>query len=377
MTSFSATPEQSLESPYYIGIMSGTSLDGVDAVLVDFGADAPVLLQTFFCPYDDQLRERLLSLHYSGHDELNRAAILSNQLSCLYAQAIQGLLKGADMAPGQIAAIGCHGQTIRHCPEAGKNYTIQLVNAALMAELTGITVIADFRSRDIAAGGQGAPLVPAFHEAVFKSSNCRRVIVNIGGIANITRLDPHLPVIGFDCGPGNLLMDAWCLRYTGKVYDQDGQWAATGQVIPVLLETFLADSFFMREPPKSTGRDLFNLHWLEQKLSGYEAPENVQATLLQLTAAAIAGSIHEYCPAADEIYLCGGGAHNALLLDRLNDAMPGKLVVLTDQLGVAADWVEAFAFAWLAQQTMLRKTGNLAAVTGAKGGRILGAIYPA
>lgn len=362
---------------YYIGIMSGTSLDGVDAVLVDFSAASPVLLQTFFCPYDDGLRTQLLSLHQSGHDELHRAAVLSNQLSRLYAEATAGLLRNAGAGFQQITAIGCHGQTVRHCPEVERSYTIQLVNAALLAELTQITVIIDFRGRDIAAGGQGAPLVPAFHRALFTSATCHRVIVNIGGIANITSLDPYNKIIGFDCGPGNILMDAWCLRHTGKNYDQNGQWAATGQVIPTLLEKLLHDHFFSRQPPKSTGRELFNITWLENELLGNEAPEDVQATLLELTVMAIAKSIHNYCPTAMEIYVCGGGAHNTTLMHRLVNAMPGKKVALTDQLGVAADWVEAFAFAWLAQQTMLRKTGNLAAVTGARGDRVLGAIYPA
>lgn len=362
---------------YYVGIMSGTSLDGVDAVLVDFSDSVPALVQTFFCPYADKLRTQLLSLHRPDYDELNRAAILSNQLSCLYAEATTGLLKKSGIVSQQVVAIGCHGQTIRHCPEAERNYTIQLVNAALLAELTQITVVSDFRSRDIAAGGQGAPLVPAFHQALFKSPDCHRIIVNIGGIANITGLDPNNQIIGFDCGPGNILMDAWCLRHIGKVYDKNGQWAATGRMIPAILESLLIDDFFLRQPPKSTGRELFNLKWLEGKLQGDEAPEDVQATLLQLTVMAIAESIHEYCATAEEIYVCGGGAHNTLLMDRLSDAIPGKKVALTDQLGVAADWVEAFAFAWLAQQALLRKTGNLAAVTGAKGGRVLGAIYPA
>jgi len=357
--------------------MSGTSLDGVDAVLIDFSASTPVLIQTFFLPYDDKLRAQLLLLHQPDYDELNRAAILSNQLSCLYAEATAGLLKNSGIVSQQVVAIGCHGQTIRHCPEVERNYTIQLVNAALLAELTQITVVIDFRSRDMAAGGQGAPLVPAFHEAIFKSSDCHRVIVNIGGIANITSLDPHNQIIGFDCGPGNILMDAWCLRHIGENYDRNGQWAATGQMIPALLEELMTDYFFLRHPPKSTGRDLFNIKWLEEKLLGNEASEDVQATLLQLTIMAIANSIREYCPTAEEIYICGGGAHNILLIDRLIDVVPRKKVALTDQLGVAADWVEAFAFAWLAQQAILRKTGNLTAVTGAKGSRILGAIYPA
>lgn len=357
--------------------MSGTSLDGVDAVLVDFGASTPVLAQTYFCPYDEQLRMQLLALHRSGYDELHRAAMLSNHLSALYAEAIAELLRNSGIGFQQVIAIGCHGQTIRHCPEVEKSYTIQLVNAALLAELTQITVVADFRSRDMAAGGQGAPLVPAFHHALFKDSFYHRVIVNIGGIANITSLDPYNEIIGFDCGPGNILMDAWCLRHTGKNYDKNGQWAMTGQIIPALLEKLLGDYFFSRQPPKSTGRELFDVEWLERKLVGNEAPEDVQATLLQLTAMAITRSIREYCPTAVEIYACGGGAYNTLLIDSLINLMPERKIALTDQLGVAADWVEAFAFAWLAQQAILRKTGNLTAVTGAKGNRILGAIYPA
>lgn len=357
--------------------MSGTSLDGVDAVLVDFHATPPVLLETFFYPYGDELRQQLLMLHHPGHDELERASIMSNRLSHLYARVTIGLLQRARFGSERIAAIGCHGQTIRHCPEQGRNYTIQLVNAALLVELVSITVVNDFRSRDIAAGGQGAPLVPAFHDAVFKSAHRHRIIVNIGGIANITNLDPQATVTGFDCGPGNLLMDAWCLRHQGKAYDQGGCWAGTGRVIPALLAALLAEAFFACKPPKSTGRDLFNIQWLESKLTGSELPEDVQATLLQLTVTSIACAINEYCPGAKEVYVCGGGAHNDALMRKLDDAMTGRYLAMTDELGVAADWVEAFAFAWLARQTLLRRPGNLAAVTGAKGGRILGAIYPA
>ncbi|TXI17038.1 MAG: anhydro-N-acetylmuramic acid kinase [Nitrosomonas sp.] len=366
-----------MEFSYYIGIMSGTSLDGVDVVLADLSTVHPRHVQTLFRPYDDELRMQLLSLRQPGFDELHRTAILGKRLSRLYAEAVINLLAQAGVKHEQIIAIGCHGQTVRHCPEEDKGYTIQLVNAAMLAELTQIAVVADFRSRDMAAGGQGAPLVPAFHHAVFKSTVSHRVIVNIGGIANITSLDPHNNILGFDCGPGNILMDAWCLRHIGENYDKYGQWAASGQVIPVLLENLLTDNFFLRQPPKSIGRELFNLQWLEQKLSGNELPQDVQATLLQLTVLAIANALSEYCPHATEIYICGGGGHNTLLIDRLEEAMPDKKVALTDELGIPADWVEAFAFAWLAQQTVLRKTGNLATVTGARGDRILGAIYPA
>jgi len=366
-----------LNPEYYIGIMSGTSLDGVDAVLVDFSHPASSLIHSYFFPYDDDLRKALLSLHQSGHDELNRAAILSNRLSSLYAQVVQNVLKYAKVQPQEVSAIGCHGQTVRHCPEMDKKYTIQLVNAALLAELTQITVIVDFRSRDIAAGGQGAPLVPAFHQAWFGASNIYRVIVNIGGIANITSLDPHSTTIGFDCGPGNILMDAWCQQHREQNFDKDGEWAASGDVIPELLARLLDDPFFARLPPKSTGRELFNLEWIQGRLCGNEKPEDVQATLLQLTIEAIVQSIQAHCSAASEIYVCGGGAQNAHLMRGLTESSPGKRVATTDLLGIAADWVEAFAFAWLGQQTLARKPGNLPAVTGAKGKRILGAIYPA
>lgn len=356
--------------------MSGTSLDGVDAVLADFSAASPQLLKTHFLPYDEHLRDQLLALHQAGNDELHRAAMMSNALSSLYANAVNDLLKASDLTPKNIVAVGCHGQTIRHCPEVEKNYTIQLVNAALLAELTAITVVADFRSRDIAAGGQGAPLVPAFHQAVFMKPECNRVILNIGGISNITSLEPGKAVIGFDCGPGNLLMDAWCLRHTGQPYDKNGAWASSGEIIPMLLKKLLAQSFFSLPPPKSTGRDLFNMTWLDKYLIGDEKPEDVQATLLQLTAQTIADSILDHCPNSEEIYVCGGGARNGFLMSRLSEVLSSKRVALTDQLGVDADWVEAYAFAWLAQQTIMGVPSNLPVVTGAKGDRVLGAIHP-
>jgi len=355
--------------------MSGTSLDGVDAVLADFSSTSSSLRQTFFLPYKESMREQLLALHQPGNNELHRAATISNQLSQIYANAVNGLLENSGLASENIVAIGCHGQTIRHCPEPENRYTIQLVNPALLTELTGISVVADFRSRDIAAGGQGAPLVPAFHQAIFNSSHCHRVIVNIGGIANITSLEPDKAVIGFDCGPGNLLMDAWCYRHTGKVYDKEGAWAATGQVIPALLEKLLALQFFAFPPPKSTGRDLFNLNWLESNLVGNELPQNVQATLLQLTTLSIASAILDYCQNAKEIFVCGGGARNSALIAHLKEALPQKRVALTDSLGVDADWVEGYAFAWLARQAILGLPGNLPAVTGAGGERVLGAVY--
>lgn len=365
-----------LKTAYYIGIMSGTSLDGIDAVLADFSSSPPSLLHTFYLSYDGELRGRLLDLSHSGNDELHRAAMLGNELARRYAEAVTGLLNGCGIKPQEVTAIGCHGQTVRHCPESGRGYTIQLCNPALLVELTGITVVADFRSRDIAAGGQGAPLVPAFHQILFKDSQVHRVITNIGGISNLTSLMPNGEVTGFDCGPGNIMMDAWCLRHTGKPYDKNGAWAESGGVIPELLEKLLALQFFSLAPPKSTGRELFNLAWLEGYLSGDEKPADVQATLLQLTVMGIAEAALTYFPDATEIYLCGGGARNTALVARLRIALPDRKVELTDSVGVDADWLEAFAFSWLARQVILGVPASLPAVTGARGARLLGAIYP-
>ncbi len=358
--------------------MSGTSLDGIDAALVDFSSMPPPSLErTVYLPYDKDLRQQLLNLHQSGDNELHRAAILSNTLAHCYAKAVIELLKKNKVMPKSVVAIGCHGQTVRHCPQTDMSYSIQLGNAALLAELTGITVVADFRSRDIAAGGQGAPLVPGFHQLFFQDPKIHRIIVNIGGISNITSLDPNSEVVGFDCGPGNLLLDSWCLRHIGTTYDLNGAWAASGKVIPTLLDKFMSPRFFSLPPPKSTGREIFNFAWLESCLSGYEKPEDVQATLMQLTITAIAKSILDYFPDATEIYLCGGGARNETLTSKLQTSLPGKKVELTDVLGVNADWLEAFAFAWLAKQTLLGIPSNLPSVTSAKGTRILGAIYQA
>jgi anhydro-N-acetylmuramic acid kinase len=252
-----------------------------------------------------------------------------------------------------------------------------LNNPALLAELTGISVVADFRSRDIAAGGQGAPLVPAFHAAVFADPRQHRVILNLGGIANVTDLNPQQPVRGFDCGPGNLLMDAWIERHQGLRYDEDGRWASQGLVIPELLRSLLADDYFASPPPKSCGRDEFNNAWLQRKLSGGERPEDVQATLLELTALSASAAINTWCGHPDAVFVCGGGARNQALMERLQLHLPSSRVASTDSLGQPADWVEAVAFAWLTWRTLRGEAGNLAEVTGANGSRVLGAIYPA
>lgn len=364
-----------LGHPLYIGLMSGTSLDGIDAALVSFEHTNPELLGKFYQPYDDALKAAILALHKPQHNELHQMQLIGNQLAGLYASAVGSLLKQADCPPERIRATGCHGQTIRHCPEHG--YTVQIGNAALLAELTGIAVVSDFRSRDIAAGGQGAPLVPAFHDKLLRHPDIHRVIVNIGGISNLTNLAPGSTTSGFDCGPGNLLMDAWCMQHLDKPYDADGRWAASGKVLPDVLSRMLDEPFFALPPPKSSGRDLFNPDWLHNRLQGDELPEDVQATLLELTCKTIADAIAQQCHGAQEIYLCGGGAHNNTLLNRLASLLPNCTVQTTDHLGVDGDFLEAIAFAWLAQQNRLGLPANLPAVTGAAHPCILGAVYMA
>ena len=370
-------------SGLYLGLMSGTSLDGVDCALVDLSGP-PALAATRFLPYPLGLRDALLALSQSGSDELERAGRLSVELSALYATAVNGLLAEAGIEAAGIAAIGCHGQTVRHRPESG--FTVQLVNPALLAERTGIMVVADFRSRDIAAGGQGAPLVPAFHAVCFRSTQRHRVVVNIGGIANLTDLPapPNGAVRGFDSGPGNILLDVWASQHLGTHCDRDGRLASTGTVIPDLLERMLNDEYFDRPPPKSTGRERFNAKWLAAKLgderdyrhAGHAAAD-VQATLAELTARTIAGAIERCCPGAEDVFACGGGVHNPDLMRRLQAGLGDRHLATTDALGVPADWVEAMAFAWLARQALNRSSGNLPEVTGARGPRVLGAVYPA
>ncbi|BCB25510.1 anhydro-N-acetylmuramic acid kinase [Sulfurimicrobium lacus] len=362
-------------SELYVGLMSGTSLDGVDAALVEISEGKSRLVHAIFQVFDDDLRQELLALNQAGHNELLRASLAGNALASRYTSAVQTLLNETMHPVLAISAIGCHGQTIRHRPDLG--FTIQIGNAALLAELTGISVITDFRSRDIAAGGQGAPLVPAFHAAAFRSAQRNRVIVNIGGISNLTWLPATGAVTGFDCGPGNLLLDGWTQRHLGSPFDRDGAWAASGILIPELLHNMLDFAFFSAAPPKSTGRDMFHLEWLQAFLYGSYAPADVQATLLELSARSITDAIRRHCGEADEIYLCGGGAHNTALRKRLAEMLAPLPLKLTDEFGIGTDWVEATAFAWLAYRTRHSQPGNLPEVTGAQGPRILGAIYNA
>lgn len=367
----------------YIGLMSGTSLDGVDVALVEFNAEAaattlrPSLLHTHFISYPEALRAQILRLQHPSPNELEATALLANALALLYSEAVRQLLTANNMVPSQITAIGCHGQTIRHQPKFhdGIGFTLQIVNAALLAELTDITVVADFRSRDIAAGGQGAPLVPAFHHALFNNPQSSRALINIGGIANITYLG-NGEVLGFDSGPGNMLLDAWIKQHKNLDYDANGAWASTGQVIPSLLSAMLAEPYFLLTPPKSTGRDLFNDIWLAEKLSKERyLAQDVARTLVELTAQSIVDALRNHCYSIDTVYLCGGGAHNLLLKNSLQALLIGITVETSDALGIGVDWVEAMAFAWLAKQCLGKKAANLPTVTGARGPRILGAIY--
>lgn len=368
-------------SALYIGLMSGTSLDGVDAVLADFSNQHCRVLQHSALPLPPKLRAELFALNTAGHNELHRAALAANALVQTYAQAVRVLLTASRTPASAIRALGAHGQTVRHRPQAfdGIGYTWQLNNPALLAELTGITVVADFRSRDVAAGGQGAPLVPAFHQQVFSQPGRTVGVLNIGGIANLSVLTADGNVCGFDCGPGNALMDYWCQQHTGQAFDHNGAWAASGQVLPNLLAQWLAEPFLQQAPPKSTGRDLFNPVWLAQHLAGFTnaKPEDVQATLTEFTARSCIDSVHRYGEGVTVLAVCGGGALNNYLMQRMQNLLPTTTVVTTDDYELPAQQVEAAAFAWLAQQTIRGATGNLANVTGARGARVLGAIYPA
>lgn len=361
----------------FIGLMSGTSLDGVDAALVEFKDNQqPQVLHTYFLSYPASLRAEILALQHPTENELETTALVGNTLAKLYAESVIGLLNEADVKAETITAIGCHGQTIRHRPELG--FTLQIGNAALLTELTGITVISDFRSRDIAAGGQGAPLVPAFHKAIFAHPDINRAIINIGGIANITYLTNSGQTFGFDSGPGNMLLDAWIKQHLNLDYDADGAWAKTGSVIEPLLSAMLSDPYFSLPPPKSTGRDLFNYFWLNNFLSNTNySPNDVARTLLELTTYSIHSSLMKHCGAVDEVYLCGGGAKNSLLVQQLQSLLGDIKLNNIDELGIGIDWAEAIAFAWLAKQCLHQQTANLPEVTGAKGARVLGAIYHA
>ena len=396
--------------------MSGTSLDGVDGVLLEWQDSAPSgvsvehdvspsllsdtrqlkVMQHAFQPFDAEFRAELLSLNTPGNNELHRAALAANRLARDYAKVVHALLNESGMQANDIQAIGAHGQTVRHRPlefdadpstgQSAVGYTLQLNNPALLAELTGIDVVAEFRTRDLAAGGQGAPLVPAFHTEIFGASTHTVAVVNIGGISNISVLkntssqsqtrSTSRAITGFDCGPGNALMDHWVHLHQGQDFDANGVWAAQGKVIPALLQSLLSEPFLHQTPPKSTGRDLFNPTWLQQHLQTEFAAVDVQATLCEFTALAIANDLKRHAPDAKQLWVCGGGALNGHLMSRLKVHAPSVQVASTEAHGLPPLQVEAAAFAWLAAKTMKRETGSLESVTGARGARVLGAIFP-
>nr|WP_315248934.1 anhydro-N-acetylmuramic acid kinase [uncultured Duganella sp.] len=361
----------------HIGLMSGTSLDGVDGALARFDGETITTIAAAYVAFPPALRAELMALQASGDNEIEREALAANQLAQHYAQCVNELLRESGRAAAEVRAVAVHGQTIRHRPELG--FTRQTNNPALLAELCGIDVIADFRSRDIAAGGQGAPLVPAFHQALFGKDGQARVVANIGGISNISVLSGDGRVIGFDTGPGNVLMDGWIHRHRQQEYDADGAWAACGKVIPELLAELLKEPYLALPAPKSTGRDLFHLAWLDQRLAAYApgAPEDVQRTLTAYTAVTLADAIKAYGGGTDAVYVCGGGAYNSVLMEALGKALGNQTMLASTQaLGVAPNRVEALAFAWLGHRFSERLAGNLPAVTGAQGERVLGALYP-
>jgi len=362
---------------YYIGQMSGTSLDGIDTVLMHFDKDQMRLIAQHHLDFDPSLKASILALCNGSSDELHRSFVLSNKLSKLYANSIQVLLEQQKIPANDITAIGCHGQTVRHKPP---EYTVQLINGALLAENCSIDVVCDFRSRDMAAGGQGAPLVPAFHQALFQQTDMMTdtFVVNIGGMANISRLTVQGDTQGHDTGPGNVLMDAWCQLHLNKSFDENGDWAASGQLNSGLLEQLLSEDFFKLPPPKSTGRELFDLNWLQRQLSNLDAAipaVDVMTTVTQLTVESIAREI-ENLNNRGQVIICGGGALNQYLMTSLTKRLQHFQVLESSELGHDPQNIEAMAFAWLAKQCIERKCANVPQVTGAKGGRILGAIYP-
>ena len=395
-----ALPQPNDDPEYFIGLMSGTSLDGVDGVVVRWNHSGLKVLAHHHLPFDDALKAEFLKLNISGPDELHRAALAGNALAKLYAQVVQQLLTTQNLGPHQVRAIGAHGQTVRHQPLAfdGVGYSVQIQNPALLAELTGISVVADFRSRDLAAGGQGAPLVPAFHQAVFGAASATAttkgvsgptLVLNLGGMSNLTVIQgkaalehdppdsPH--VLGFDCGPGNVLMDGWCQLHKGAAFDQYGRWAAQGQVHLGLLQQLLDAPFFKQSPPKSTGRDLFQMDWLHAQLEHHKAlaPADVMATLTELTACVCSQDAMRCSSNAALLMVCGGGALNSHLMQRLQAHLPDWRVCSTSEFGLPPMQVEAAAFAWLARQRLNHQTSSLQSVTGAQGARVLGSVYPA
>lgn len=363
----------------FIGLISGTSADGIDAALVDFadGRHGRLVLGRTV-PWDPALRARLVELGQGGDCTLDDLGLLDAQVGLAFADAALALLADAGVAPGAVRAIGSHGQTVRHRPGAPIPFTLQIGDANRIAERTGITTVADLRRRDVAAGGHGAPLLPALHAALLSDPAEPRAVLNLGGIANLTLLPAGGGAVrGFDTGPANALLDAWCERHTGHGYDAGGAWAGAGALDEALLARLLDEPWFAQPPPKSSGREQFHLGWLQARLRGGEAPADVQRTLLELTAASVAEALRLQQPGTRRVLVCGGGVHNPLLLERLRAWLPGVAVESTAAHGVDPDFVEAMGFAWFARETLAGRPGNVPSVTGARGPRVLGAIHPA
>ncbi|MDW8848085.1 anhydro-N-acetylmuramic acid kinase [Erwinia sp. MMLR14_017] len=367
-----------MKSGRYIGVMSGTSLDGIDVVLAAID-EHMVAQQASYChPMPPALRQAVLGICQGQSLTLSQLGQIDTQLGRAFAEAVQALLQREGLEKEDITAIGCHGQTVWHEPQGEAPNTLQIGDNNQIVAATGITVVGDFRRRDMALGGQGAPLVPAFHQAILMHPEERRMVLNIGGIANLSLLIPGKPIGGYDTGPGNMLLDAWIWRHQGKGYDKDGEWGRQGSVITPLLQQMLSDPWFSLPAPKSTGREYFNLGWVEQQLSAFPGlqPEDVQATLAELTAVTIAEQVM-LCGGCERLLVCGGGSRNPLLMSRLAAQLPGIEVGSTDEAGISGDDMEALAFAWLAYRTLSGLPGNLPSVTGAKEASVIGAIYPA
>jgi anhydro-N-acetylmuramic acid kinase len=367
----------------YVGLMSGTSVDAVDSALVRVSASGVELLRTREHAIPEATRQRIAAISHGGPNEIERMGTLDRELGLLFGEATLALLAAANTHASQVTAIGSHGQTIRHRPPSGApnadcGFTLQIGDPNTIAENTGITTVADFRRRDIAAGGEGAPLAPAFHAAAFAKKDVNRAIVNIGGIANVTLLEGLKLRGGFDTGPGNTLLDHWVMRHLGESFDRDGQWSAEGEVIADILQRLLQHPYFQKSGPRSTGVELFNLDWLDNYLGQSKnlSPRDVQATLAELTAITIANAVRDSAAEVSEVYVCGGGAHNTDLMRRLHHKLAPAKLDNTSVIGMDPDWVEAATFAWLASQTLGGLAGNAPVVTGAAGERVLGGIYP-
>ncbi|WP_105660499.1 anhydro-N-acetylmuramic acid kinase [Cronobacter dublinensis] len=367
-----------MKSGRYIGVMSGTSLDGVDVVLAAIDEHMVAQQASLSWPMPQAIKTAILDICQGQPLTLSQLGRLDNQLGCLFAEAVNALMQQQNLNPEDVMAIGCHGQTVWHEPTGSAPHSMQIGDNNQIVARTGVCVVGDFRRRDMALGGQGAPLVPAFHQALLAHPTERRMVLNIGGIANLSLLFPGQPVKGFDTGPGNMLMDAWIWRQQGKPYDKDGEWAASGTVVRPLLQQMLSDPYFSAPAPKSTGREYFNYGWIERQLSLFAglSAQDVQATLLELTASTISREV-QLSGGAERLMICGGGGRNPRLVARLAALLPGTEVSSTDEMGIRGDDMEALAFAWLAYRTLSGEPGNLPSVTGAREASVLGAIFPA